>query len=81
MPSSSLGRTDGHEFGYVLSGVLRVVLGADSVILSAGDSITLPSSAPHRLFNDGPEHVRAIWIVRGGLGLDLGPADHGGETR
>ena len=70
----------GHEFGYVLSGVLRVVLGTDSVILSAGDSITLPSSTPHRLFNDGPEHVRAIWAVRGGLGLDLGPDDHGGGT-
>ena len=81
MPSSSLGRTDGHEFGYILSGVLQVVLGADSVMLSAGDSITLLSSGPHRLVNDGPEHVRAIWIVRGSLGLDLGPADHGGETR
>ena len=68
------------EFGYILSGVLRVVLGTDSVILSAGDSITLPSSTPHRLFNDGPEHVRAIWAVRGGLGLDLGPDDHGGGT-
>jgi len=78
--SSSLARTDGHQFGYVLSGVLRVVLGTDSVILSAGDSITLPSSTPHRLFNDGPEHVRAIWAVRGGLGLDLGPDDHGGGT-
>jgi hypothetical protein len=50
-------------------------------MLSAGDSITLLSSGPHRLVNDGPEHVRAIWIVRGSLGLDLGPADHGGETR
>lgn len=78
--ASSLARADGHQSGYILSGVLRVVLGTDSVTLSAGDSITLPSSALHRLFNDGPEHVRAIWAVRGGLGLYLGPDDQGGRT-
>jgi transcriptional regulator with XRE-family HTH domain len=61
----SLARCNGHEFGYVLTGTLRVVVGSDRVVLSAGDSIALPSSAPHRLFNDGPEQVRAIWVVRG----------------
>lgn len=80
VPPYSLARGNGHEFGYILSGVLRVVLGAESVILSAGDSITLPSSAPHRLYNDGPEHVRAIWVVRGRLRLDPDLDDSGGGT-
>ncbi len=73
-------RCNGHEFGYILKGTLRVAVGSDRVVLSAGDSITLPSSTPHRLFNDGPEQVRAIWVIRGGLGPNLGSEDHGRAT-
>jgi transcriptional regulator with XRE-family HTH domain len=70
-PGDSSGRDDelvrhsGHQFGYVLSGTLRAVVGSDEFVLEPGDSITFPSSLPHRLSNEGRETARAIWIVRG----------------
>jgi transcriptional regulator with XRE-family HTH domain/uncharacterized cupin superfamily protein len=67
-PDDSFVRHSGHEFGTVLSGALRVVVGFDEFILEAGDSITFPSSTPHRLSNDGTETVRAVWVVRGRRG-------------
>ena len=53
------GRVIQNEFGHVLSGTLRVVVGFDEFVLEPGDSITFPSSTPHRLVNDGEETVRA----------------------
>ena len=67
-PDDRLMRHSGHEFGLVLSGVLRVVVGFDEFVLNPGDSITFPSSTPHRLVNDGTETVRAVWVVRGRRG-------------
>ena len=67
-PDDALVRHNGHEFGYILSGTLRVVVGFDEFILGPGDSITFPSSTPHRLSNEGSETVRAIWVVRGRRG-------------
>jgi transcriptional regulator with XRE-family HTH domain len=67
-PDDALVRHSGHEFGYVLSGRLRVVVGFDEFILRPGDSITFPSSTPHRLSNAGVEPARAIWVVRGRRG-------------
>jgi transcriptional regulator with XRE-family HTH domain len=71
-PDDSFVRHHGHEFGYVLSGTLRVVVGFDEFVLEPGDSITFPSSTPHRLSNDGTEPVRAIWVVRGRRGVETG---------
>jgi transcriptional regulator with XRE-family HTH domain len=67
-PDDAFVRHNGHEFGHVLSGTLRVVVGFDEFVLEAGDSITFPSSTPHRLSNEGTETVRAIWVVRGRRG-------------
>ncbi len=67
-PDDSFVRHNGHEFGYVLTGMLRVVVGFDEFILEPGDSITFPSSTPHRLSNEGTETVRAVWVVRGRRG-------------
>jgi transcriptional regulator with XRE-family HTH domain len=64
-PEDALVHHSGHEFGYVLSGTLRVVVGPDEFVLEPGDSITFPSSTPHRLANGGEETARAIWVVRG----------------
>jgi mannose-6-phosphate isomerase-like protein (cupin superfamily) len=69
-PGESFVRHHGHEFGTVLSGTLRVVVGFDEFILTPGDSITFPSSTPHRLSNEGTETVRAIWVVRGRRGIE-----------
>jgi transcriptional regulator with XRE-family HTH domain len=70
-PDESLVRHNGHEFGHVLDGTLRLVVGFDEYVLGPGDSITFPSSTPHRLVNDGPDTVRAIWVVRGRRGADV----------
>jgi transcriptional regulator with XRE-family HTH domain len=67
-PDGELVRHNGHEFGHVLSGTLRVVVGFDEFVLGPGDSLTFPSSTPHRLSNDSEETVRAIWVVRGRRG-------------
>jgi transcriptional regulator with XRE-family HTH domain len=64
-PDDALVRHSGHEFGYLLTGALRVVVGFDEFLLGPGDSITFPSSTPHRLSNEGTEPARAIWVVRG----------------
>jgi transcriptional regulator with XRE-family HTH domain len=64
-PDDAFVRHNGHEFGYVLSGTLRVVVGFDEFVLGPGDSLTFPSTTPHRLSNEGDETVRAIWVVRG----------------
>lgn len=71
-PDDAFVRHNGHEFGYILSGTLRVVVGFDAFVLEPGDSITFPSSTPHRLSNEGVETVRAIWVVRGRRGAETG---------
>jgi transcriptional regulator with XRE-family HTH domain len=77
-PDDAFVRHNGHEFGYILTGTLRVVVGFDEFILEPGDSITFPSSTPHRLSNDGTESVRAVWVVRGRRGAE--PAQETRET-
>jgi transcriptional regulator with XRE-family HTH domain len=69
-PADALVRHSGHEFGFLLSGSLRVVVGFDEFVLGPGDSITFPSSTPHRLSNEGTETARAIWVVRGRRGAN-----------
>ena len=61
-------RHSGREFGLVLSGTLSVTVGFDDHVLGAGDSITFQSTTPHRLRNDGPVEVRAIWVTLGRYG-------------
>ena len=78
-PDESFVRHSGHEFGCVLTGTLRVVVGFDEFILEPGDSITFPSSTPHRLSNEGAETVHAIWVVRGRRAAE--PAQETSETR
>ena len=48
----------------------RCASSSDSTSSSSapGDSITFPSSTPHRLSNDGHVTARAIWVVRGRRG-------------
>jgi transcriptional regulator with XRE-family HTH domain len=58
-------RHAGQEFGYLLSGRLRVDVGFDRHELGPGDSISFPATTPHRLSNDGPEPVQAVWCILG----------------
>jgi transcriptional regulator with XRE-family HTH domain len=64
-PANTFQRHAGHEWGYVLSGTLHVTIAFDDYVLQPGDSISIDSSIPHRLWNDGAEPVHGIWFVVG----------------
>jgi transcriptional regulator with XRE-family HTH domain len=64
-PDESLMRHQGREYGYVISGTLRIQIGFQEYELLPGDSIVFDSATPHRLFNEGDEPVHAIWFVVG----------------
>lgn len=64
-PDESLMRHHGREYGYVMSGTLGVQIGFEEYRLNPGDAISFDSTLPHRLFNDGPEPVNAVWFVVG----------------
>jgi transcriptional regulator with XRE-family HTH domain len=74
-PADAFQRHKGQEFGYVLSGALRLNIGFDEHLLGPGDSITFDSSTPHRLSNAGATPVTAVWFV---LGRRTAAHDHGG---
>jgi transcriptional regulator with XRE-family HTH domain len=58
-------RHAGQEFGYLLAGRLRVDVGFERHQLGPGDSISFPATSPHRLSNDGPAPVKAVWCILG----------------
>lgn len=64
-PADAFQRHPGHEWGVVISGRLHVTIGFDDYVLEAGDAISIDSSLPHRLWNDGDEPVHGIWFVIG----------------
>ena len=72
-PTDDFQRHTGIEWGYVLSGSLRVAIGFDEYVLGPGDAITFDSATPHRLSNDGPQPVHAVWFVLGRRSAE--PAD------
>ncbi len=64
-PEDAYQRHAGHEWGYVISGVLQVRIGFDEYVLQPGDSVSIDSTIPHRLANQGDTPVQAIWFVLG----------------
>jgi transcriptional regulator with XRE-family HTH domain len=69
-PEDAYQRHSGHEWGYLLSGELKVRIGFDEYVLSPGDAISINSSIPHRLANVGDVPVQAIWFVLGRAQFD-----------
>jgi transcriptional regulator with XRE-family HTH domain len=53
---------EGVECGFVIQGKLRVELGDETYSLAPGDSITFPSTTPHRLSGLGPRPTVAVWV-------------------
>jgi transcriptional regulator with XRE-family HTH domain/quercetin dioxygenase-like cupin family protein len=53
----------GREFGLILEGELLLELGFERYVLQAGDSIIFDSTTPHRLSNNGPTPMRAVWVI------------------
>ncbi|HEX5014383.1 MAG TPA: cupin domain-containing protein [Candidatus Limnocylindrales bacterium] len=64
-PEHEFQRHGGHEWGFVLNGRLMVTIGFEDYHLGPGDSISISSTVPHRLVNEGKEPVHAIWFVVG----------------
>lgn len=63
--ADAMQRHAGREWGFVISGTLRVTIAFNDHILEPGDSIAFDSTVPHRLWNEGSEEVRAVWFVLG----------------
>ena len=53
---------EGEEFGYVLSGTIRIVLGEISERVRKDESFYFRSNAPHKLVNAGKSVCRVLWI-------------------
>ena len=59
--SDALHVHEGHDWVYVISGKLRLILGADDFTITPGETVELSTWTPHRLGAvDGP--VEAIMI-------------------
>ena len=77
-PVDAFQRHSGQEWGYVLSGSLRVTIGFDEFVLGPGDAITFDSGTPHRLANAGDQPVRAVWYVLGRRPAEFAQTADGG---
>ena len=53
---------EGEEFGYVLSGTIRVVLGDRAERVRRDESFCFRPTAPHKLVNAGKSPCRVLWI-------------------
>jgi uncharacterized cupin superfamily protein len=66
----------GHEFGYLLHGLLTVEISFDNHLdrydVRAGDSITFPAAIAHRLGNRSSEPAAAIWCIFAAGGASSG---------
>lgn len=55
-------RHQGREYGYVISGRLRIEVGTDTLELGPGDAVAFGSQTPHRFRAVGDEPVTAVWL-------------------
>ena len=53
---------EGEEFGYVLSGTLRIVLGERNERVRKDESFYFRRTAPHKLVNAGKSLCRVLWV-------------------
>ena len=64
-PPDHLMRHEGHEYGHILSGRLRIQVAFEHFDLGPGDAMNFPSTTPHRLSNEGTEPCTSVWVVVG----------------
>jgi transcriptional regulator with XRE-family HTH domain len=64
-PADQMIHHRGFEYGYIISGRLRVQVGFADYELGEGDSISFESITPHRLSNPYAEQSQSIWLVVG----------------
>ena len=53
----------GEEFGHVLEGTLKLIIGEDTYVLGPGDSYHFSSTIPHGYGVEGDHPVRVLWVV------------------
>lgn len=53
---------EGEEFGYVLSGTLKIILGDRIERVKRDESFYFRPTAPHRLVNAGKTPCRVLWV-------------------
>ena len=53
---------EGEEFGYVLSGSIRIVLGDRTEKVKKDESFYFRPTAPHKLVNAGKTPCKVIWV-------------------
>ncbi len=54
---------EGQEFDYILSGVMRMIIGKHEVVLHPGDSVYYDSRTPHAMQAVGDEPARFLAMV------------------
>jgi transcriptional regulator with XRE-family HTH domain len=64
-PEDQLIHHRGREYGYIISGRLRIQVGFAHYELGEGDSISFESMTPHRLSNPYDVNSYSIWMVVG----------------
>jgi len=52
----------GHEFGFVSSGEVELVIDSARYLLRAGDSFAFKSTLLHSFRNPGPERCVILWV-------------------
>lgn len=60
--TSELGPHEGEEFGYVLSGAIKIVLGDRTERARKDESFCIRPTAPHKLVNAGKGVCRVLWV-------------------
>ena len=54
---------EGEEFGLVLEGCYEVTVADQTYRMEEGDSISFPSSLPHRMRNPGSTYSKTLWVI------------------
>lgn len=53
---------EGAEYGYVLQGVLRLIVAGETYVIRPGNSYHFPSATPHQYEVEGDEPVTVLWV-------------------
>lgn len=51
------------EYGYVISGALKVLFEDEELLAEAGDSVRVDAGRPHRFINPGSALSRSVWCA------------------
>lgn len=62
-PNRELYSYEGDQHGLVVAGQLELLLGGELIELETGDSVSFPSSIPHRLQNIGKDEAVVVWAM------------------